>query len=128
MQNQVRLSNRQMQNESYLVSSVEEGIRMIRNGSPKAVLGGRETLYFNMKRHGKLIMNTEYLLFVTCFLEYSSFFTIFNVRCSIAGTPKFQISEKLYTRYSAVAVQLGCPYLDSLNDVYVQFVYKIVNS
>lgn len=52
MQKQVKLSYRQMQNESYLLSSVEEGISMIKDGSPKAVLGGRETLYFNMKRHG----------------------------------------------------------------------------
>lgn len=37
----------------YLVSSVEEGIRLIKQGSTKAILGGRETLYFNMKRYGK---------------------------------------------------------------------------
>lgn len=52
MQHQVKLSNHLLQNESYLVASVEEGISLIKNGSPKAVLGGRETLYFNMKQHG----------------------------------------------------------------------------
>lgn len=40
-------------NHGYLVSSVEEGIRLIKQGSTKAILGGRETLYFNMKRYGK---------------------------------------------------------------------------
>lgn len=55
MQHQVKLSNHLLQNESYLVASVEEGISLIKNGSSKAViLGGRETLYFNMKQHGKL--------------------------------------------------------------------------
>ncbi|KAG4077829.1 hypothetical protein HA402_013763 [Bradysia odoriphaga] len=71
-------------NHGYLVSSVEEGISLIKEGSTKAILGGRETLYFNMKRY---------------------------------GTQNFQISEKLYTRYSAVAVQTGCPFLESLNEV-----------
>lgn len=47
-----------------------------------------------------------------------SFSTLFDsVRLS-AGIQHFQMSEKLYTRYSAVAVNPGCPYLDSLNDVY----------
>ncbi|KAJ6637314.1 Ionotropic receptor 40a, partial [Pseudolycoriella hygida] len=68
----------------YLVSTVEEGIRLIKQESTKAMLGGRETLYFNMKRY---------------------------------GTQNFQLSEKLYTRYSAVAVQTGCPFLESLNVV-----------
>lgn len=36
-----------------------------------------------------------------------------------SGTQNFQLSEKLYTRYSAVAVQTGCPFLESLNEVYV---------
>ncbi|XP_041675526.1 ionotropic receptor 40a [Drosophila eugracilis] len=33
------------------------------------------------------------------------------------GANNFQISQKLYTRYSAVAVQIGCPFLESLNNV-----------
>lgn len=71
-------------NNSYLISSVEEGIGYLMNDSNVAIFGGRETLYFNMKRH--------------------QFY-------------KFQLSEKLFTRYSAVAVQAGCPFLDTLNDV-----------
>lgn len=67
-----------------LVASVEEGVSLIMGGLPKVILGGRETLYFNLKRHG-----------------------IHN----------FQLSEKLYTRYSAVAVQIGCPFIESLNEV-----------
>lgn len=80
MKHQTSLGN----NDDYLVSSVEEGISLIKQGSTKAILGGRETLYFNMKRY---------------------------------GTQNFQLSEKLYTRYSAVAVQTGCPFLESLNEV-----------
>ena len=38
--------------ENYLVSSVEEGVGLIIDGSQKVILGGRETLFFNMKRHG----------------------------------------------------------------------------
>ncbi|ALC38923.1 Ir40a, partial [Drosophila busckii] len=70
---------------AYLINSVEQGIKLIADGSEnKAVLGGRETLYFNIQRN---------------------------------GAKHFQLSQKLYTRYSAVAVQIGCPFLDSLNEV-----------
>lgn len=31
------------------------------------------------------------------------------------GAQNFQMSDQLYTRYSAIAVQQGCPFLDSLN-------------
>lgn len=71
-------------NHSYLISSVEEGIGYLINDSKVAILGGRETLYFNLKRHPYY---------------------------------RFQLSEKLFTRYSAVAIQAGCPFLDTLNDV-----------
>lgn len=70
--------------DSSLVASVEEGVRLIMGGLPRALLGGRETLYFNLKRH---------------------------------GSHNFQLSEKLYTRYSAVAVQIGSPFVESLNAV-----------
>lgn len=71
----------------FLIDSVEAGIQLIADGGEdKAVLGGRETLYFNMQSY---------------------------------GAQNFQLSQKLYTRYSAVAVQIGCPFLDSLNEVYV---------
>lgn len=33
------------------------------------------------------------------------------------GSQNFQLSEKLFTRYSAVAVQPGCPFIERLNDV-----------
>ncbi|ETN63702.1 hypothetical protein AND_004573 [Anopheles darlingi] len=36
---------------------------------------------------------------------------------TITYDTKLALSEKLYTRYSAVAVQIGCPFLDSLNEV-----------
>ncbi|XP_060666579.1 ionotropic receptor 40a-like [Drosophila nasuta] len=70
---------------AFLIDSVEAGIKLIADGREnKAVLGGRETLYFNIQQY---------------------------------GAKNFQLSQKLYTRYSAVAVQIGCPFLDSLNDV-----------
>ncbi|XP_053959003.1 ionotropic receptor 40a [Anastrepha ludens] len=73
--------------EGYLIDSVESGIMLIADGlENKAVLGGRETLYFNIQQF---------------------------------GSKTFQLSHKLYTRYSAVAVQIGCPFLDSLNDVII---------
>ncbi|XP_058837184.1 ionotropic receptor 40a [Topomyia yanbarensis] len=84
LQRLYRLTQRQRNNESYLVSSVEEGIRALVANPKRAVFGGRETLYFNTKRY---------------------------------GAHRFQLSEKLYTRYSAVAVQYGSPFLDSLNEV-----------
>ncbi|XP_055678185.1 ionotropic receptor 40a [Lutzomyia longipalpis] len=74
-------------NESYLISSIEEGVYMVMMSDRKVVLGGRETLFFNMKRY---------------------------------GVKKFQLSEKLYTRYSAVAVPNGCPFLDILNNILIR--------
>ncbi|XP_068150991.1 ionotropic receptor 40a [Drosophila tropicalis] len=71
--------------KGFLINSVEAGIKLIADGREnKAVLAGRETLYFNIQQY---------------------------------GAKNFQLSQKLYTRYSAVAVQIGCPFLDSLNDV-----------
>ncbi|XP_030377210.1 ionotropic receptor 40a [Scaptodrosophila lebanonensis] len=71
----------------FLIDSVEAGIKLIADGREnKAVLGGRETLFFNIQQY---------------------------------GAKNFQLSQKLYTRYSAVAVQIGCPFLDSLNDVLI---------
>uniref|UniRef100_A0A1Y9HEF7 Uncharacterized protein n=1 Tax=Anopheles funestus TaxID=62324 RepID=A0A1Y9HEF7_ANOFN len=84
LQRLYRLTRQRSVNDSFLVKSVEEGIRVLQSDPKYAVFGGRETLYFNTKRY---------------------------------GANRFQLSEKLYTRYSAVAVQIGCPFLDSLNDV-----------
>lgn len=64
------------------VASVKDGIMSILTYNSRAIIGGRETLYYNTKLFGPL---------------------------------NFQLSEKLYTRYSAIAVQNGCLYLDSLN-------------
>ncbi|XP_077302826.1 ionotropic receptor 40a-like [Arctopsyche grandis] len=36
------------------------------------------------------------------------------------GVSSFQLSEKLYTRYSAIAMQQGCPYLNIFNKVLMQ--------
>jgi len=34
------------------------------------------------------------------------------------GIKNFQLSEKLFTRYSAISLQRGCLFLDSLNEKY----------
>ncbi|XP_059621792.1 ionotropic receptor 40a-like [Phlebotomus argentipes] len=80
------MSQNRKSNDSYLISSIEEGVYMVMMGDRKVVLGGRETLFFNMKRY---------------------------------GIKKFQLSEKLYTRYSAVAVPNGCPFLEILNKIII---------
>lgn len=75
-------------NPSYLLNSVEDGVRRIlERDRATAVFGGRETLYFNMKKFG--IRN-------------------------------FQLSEKLFTRYSGISLQKGCLFLDKLNDKWVE--------
>lgn len=89
---------------SSLVASVKDGVNLIMGGSLKVLIGGRETLYFNLKRHGTNYLYTN-LLSSVC--DISPF----------AGIHNFQLSEKLYTRYSAVAVQIGCPFIESLNEV-----------
>ncbi|KAK9497527.1 hypothetical protein O3M35_004231 [Rhynocoris fuscipes] len=33
------------------------------------------------------------------------------------GAHYFHLSEKLYTRYSAIALQIGCPFVDNFNDI-----------
>ncbi|KMY91428.1 ionotropic receptor 40a isoform X1 [Drosophila simulans] len=74
--------------QGFFIDSVEAGIKLIaEGGEDKAVLGGRETLFFNVQQY---------------------------------GSSNFQLSQKLYTRYSAVAVQIGCPFLGSLNNVLMQ--------
>ncbi|XP_061728298.1 ionotropic receptor 40a-like [Cydia pomonella] len=66
------------------VRSVEVGVRLVLARRRVAVLGGRETLYYDTERF---------------------------------GSHNFHLSEKLYTRYSAIALQIGCPYLDTFNHV-----------
>ncbi|KAJ0180113.1 hypothetical protein K1T71_004704 [Dendrolimus kikuchii] len=66
------------------VRNVEQGVRLVLSRRRVAVLGGRETLYYDTERF---------------------------------GSHNFHLSEKLYTRYSAIALQIGCPYLETFNDV-----------
>ncbi|XP_050685722.1 ionotropic receptor 40a [Leptidea sinapis] len=66
------------------VRSIEAGVRMVLSRRKVAVLGGRETLYYDTERF---------------------------------GSHNFHLSEKLYTRYSAIALQVGCPYLETFNNV-----------
>nr|AXF48845.1 ionotropic receptor IR14 [Lobesia botrana] len=66
------------------VRSVEVGVRLVLLRRRVAVLGGRETLYYDTERF---------------------------------GSHNFHLSEKLYTRYSAIALQIGCPYLEAFNHV-----------
>lgn len=54
-------------NKTYLVSSVEEGVSLIMNDPRKVILGGRETLYFNMKRYGKPFYFTNLIKFYDFF-------------------------------------------------------------
>ncbi|KAG6461101.1 hypothetical protein O3G_MSEX012418 [Manduca sexta] len=65
------------------VRNVEMGVRLVLTHKRVAVLGGRETLYYDTERF---------------------------------GSHNFHLSEKLYTRYSAIAFQIGCPYLETFNN------------
>lgn len=40
----------------YLVNSVEDGVKMVRDYSEVAVIAGRETLYFDIQRFGKFLV------------------------------------------------------------------------
>ncbi|KAL0892471.1 hypothetical protein ABMA27_015580 [Loxostege sticticalis] len=66
------------------VRSVEVGVRLVLTRRHVAILGGRETLYYDTERF---------------------------------GSHNFHLSEKLYTRYSAIALQIGCPFLETFNNV-----------
>lgn len=74
-------------NGSYLLNSVEEGVQMLLNRD-KTELG---TVVFAGRQ--------------TLFFNMKRF-----------GIKNFQISEKLFTRYSAISLQMGCLFLDSLNE------------
>ncbi|KAG5678940.1 hypothetical protein PVAND_008559 [Polypedilum vanderplanki] len=73
----------QQSSNSYLLNSVEQGVRRLLINDKTVVFAGRQTLYFNMKRY---------------------------------GARNFQLSDKLFTRYSAISLQKGCLFLDSLNE------------
>lgn len=75
----------QKQQQEYLVESVEDGVKLVKETTNVAILAGRETLYFDTQRF---------------------------------GARNFQLSEKLNTAYSAMAFQLGCPYIEEFNRMY----------
>nr|XP_008195465.2 PREDICTED: uncharacterized protein LOC658055 isoform X1 [Tribolium castaneum] len=68
----------------FLLESVEEGVQLVRDSTNKAVIAGRETLFFDIQRF---------------------------------GASNFHLSEKLNTAYSAIALQLGCPYIEEINKI-----------
>lgn len=72
----------QRNQQEYLVDSVEEGVKLVRDVPNMALLAGRETLFFDTHRF---------------------------------GATNFHLTEKLNTAYSAMAFQLGCPYIDEFN-------------
>lgn len=38
----------------FLLESVEEGVQLVRDSTNKAVIAGRETLFFDIQRFGKM--------------------------------------------------------------------------
>ena len=78
-----RMTSQSADNSTYLLNSIEEGVKALLVNDKTVVFAGRQTLFFNMKRFG--------------------------------GMRNFQLSEKLFTRYSAISLQKGCLFLDSLN-------------
>lgn len=78
-----KMTRQSADNSTYLLNSVEEGVKSLLVNDNTVLFAGRQTLFFNMKR--------------------------------FAGIRSFQLSEKLFTRYSAISLQKGCLFLDSLN-------------
>ncbi|KAL1130209.1 hypothetical protein AAG570_013147 [Ranatra chinensis] len=72
--------------EKYLLNSIEEGMHTVKKNQNSAVIGGRETFFYNIRR---------------------------------LGAHNFYLSDKLYTRYSAIAFQTGCPFVESFNKIIV---------
>ncbi|GLV36593.1 Ionotropic receptor 40a [Carabus blaptoides fortunei] len=79
-----RLWNLMKKQDSHLVDSVENGVKMVKNSENIVVIAGRETLFFDIQRF---------------------------------GPANFHLSEKLNTAYSAIALQIGCPYIENMNRV-----------
>ncbi|XP_032511314.2 ionotropic receptor 40a [Danaus plexippus] len=79
-----RLARLMRRQRTQRVKSVEVGVNMVLSKRRIAILGGRETLFYDTERF---------------------------------GSHNFHLSEKLYTRYSAIALQIGCPYLETFNNV-----------
>lgn len=85
----------------FLVDSVEDGVKLVKDSTNNAVMAGRETLFFDIQRFGKkkLTDSSHYL----------------NVILPFTGPSNFHLSEKLNTAYSAIALQLGCPFTKDIN-------------
>ncbi|XP_063908398.1 ionotropic receptor 40a-like [Zophobas morio] len=68
----------------FLLQSVEEGVLLVRDHTNKALIAGRETLFYDIQKF---------------------------------GPSYFHLSAKLNTAYSAIAFQLGCPYIEEINKI-----------
>lgn len=52
--------------KTFFVMSVEKGVKRIRKSENIAVIGGKETLFFNIQRYGKFALETSmYFFFIT---------------------------------------------------------------
>ncbi|VVC36921.1 Ionotropic glutamate receptor, L-glutamate and glycine-binding domain,Ionotropic glutamate receptor [Cinara cedri] len=71
----------------YLIESTEKGMQLVRDNKNYAIIGGRETFYYDIKRF---------------------------------GAQHFHLSEKLNTRYSAIAFQQASPYRENFDDALMQ--------
>ncbi|XP_014243481.1 ionotropic receptor 40a [Cimex lectularius] len=68
----------------YLLDSTEDGMKIVKKEKNFALIGGRETFFYDTRRFG---------------VHY------------------FHLSEKLFTRYSAIALQIGCPFIHNFNEI-----------
>ncbi|KAK7590098.1 hypothetical protein V9T40_001711 [Parthenolecanium corni] len=68
----------------YSVESTEAGMKLVQERKKIAIIGGRETFYYDTHRF---------------------------------GAENFHLSQRISTRYSAIAFPIGCPYLDNFNTV-----------
>ncbi|XP_039283234.1 ionotropic receptor 40a [Nilaparvata lugens] len=82
-----RIWNTMKRQPKYLITTAERGIELVKDNKHFALIGGRETFYYNTRRYGAHF---------------------------------FHLSEKLHTRYSAIALQVGCPFIQNFNRVLMQ--------
>lgn len=87
----------------FLVNSVEDGVKLVRDATVNAIMAGRETLFFDIQRFGK--KSNQQILYINYDVLYFS------------GPSNFHLSEKLNTAYSAIALQLGCPFINEINQM-----------
>lgn len=62
--------------QSYLVESVEEGVKLVRDSGRIAVIAGRETLFFDIQRFGSCFMIANYIESYFNFLQGLITFTL----------------------------------------------------